>query len=68
MDSYYKTQKLYKHYLPIVLSFDKLKSVETANGAMSFHMCDGIAFIIMIIKLEVVLNLLLLICTIYMFY
>ena len=68
MDSYYKTQKLYKHYLPTVLSFDEFKSVKTADGAMSFHMCDGIAFIIMIIKLEVVLNLLLLICTIYMFY
>lgn len=56
MDSYFETQKLYKHYLPIVLSFDKLKSVETANGDMSFHICDGIAFIIMIIKLEVGLN------------
>lgn len=39
MDSYYETQKLYKHYLPEVLSFDEFKS---ADGAMSFHMCDGI--------------------------
>ena len=42
MDSYYETQKLYKHYLPKVLSFDEFKSVKTADGAMSFHMCDGI--------------------------
>ena len=43
MDSYYETQKLYKHYLPKVLSFDEFKSVKTADGAMSFHMCDGIS-------------------------
>lgn len=42
MDSYYETQKLYKHYLPKFLSFDEFKSVKTADGAMSFHMCDGI--------------------------
>ena len=42
MDSYYETQKLYKHYLPEVLSFDEFKSVKTADGAMSFHMCNGI--------------------------
>ena len=42
MDSYYETQKLYKYYLPKVLSFDEFKSVKTADGAMSFHMCDGI--------------------------
>ena len=42
MDSYYENQKLYKHYLPEVLSFDEFKSVKTADGAMSFHMCDGI--------------------------
>ena len=42
MDSYYETQKLYKHYLPEVLFFDEFKSVKTADGAMSFHMCDGI--------------------------
>ena len=42
MDSYYETQKLYKHYLPDILSFDEFKSVKTADGAMSFHMCDGI--------------------------
>ena len=41
MDSYYETQKLYKHYLPGVLSFDEFKSVKSADGAMSFHMCDG---------------------------
>ena len=42
MDSYYETQKLYKHYLPEVLSFDEFKSVKSADGAMSFHMCNGV--------------------------
>lgn len=41
MDSYYDTQKLYKHYLPKVLSFDEFKSVKSTDGAMSFHMCNG---------------------------
>ena len=41
MDSYYDTQKLYKNYLPKVLSFDEFKSVKSASGAMSFHMCNG---------------------------
>jgi len=42
MDSFYEIQKLYKHYLPEVLSFDEFKSVKSADGAMSFHMCNGI--------------------------
>lgn len=42
MDSYYDSQKIYKHYLPEVLSFDEFKSVKSADGAMSFHMCNGI--------------------------
>ena len=42
MDSYYKTQKLYKNYLPEVLLFDEFKSVKSSDGAMSFHLCDGI--------------------------
>lgn len=42
MDSYYDTLKLYKNYLPEVLLFNEFKSVKTADGAMSFHMCDGI--------------------------
>ena len=42
MDSYYDTQKLYKNYLPEVLSFDEFKSVKSADGAMSFHMCNGV--------------------------
>ena len=42
MDSYYEAQNLYKHYLPEVLSFDEFKSVKSADGAMSFHMCDGL--------------------------
>lgn len=42
MDSFYENQKLYKHYLPEVLLFDEFKSVRSANGAMSFHMCNGI--------------------------
>ena len=41
MDSYYDTQKLYKNYLPEVLSFDEFKSVKSADSAMSFHMCNG---------------------------
>ena len=41
MDSYYDTQKLYKNYLPEVLSFDEFKSVKDADGAMSFHKCNG---------------------------
>jgi transposase len=41
MDSFYDTQKLYKHHLPKVLSFDEFKSVKSADGAMSFHMCNG---------------------------
>lgn len=42
MDSFYETQKLYKHYLPEVLSFDEFKSVKSADSTMSFHMCDCI--------------------------
>ena len=41
IDSYYDDKKLYKHYLPEILSFDEFKSVKSADGAMSFHMCDG---------------------------
>ena len=41
IDSYYETKKLYKHYLPEVLSFDEFKSIKSADGAMSFHMVDG---------------------------
>lgn len=41
MDSYYDTQKLYKNYLPKVLSVDEFKSVKSADGAMSFHICNG---------------------------
>lgn len=41
IDSYYEGKKIYKHYLPEVLSFDEFKSVKSADGAMSFNMCDG---------------------------
>lgn len=41
MDSYYDTVKIYKNYLPEVLSFDEFKSVKSADGAMSFHLCNG---------------------------
>ena len=41
IDSYYEGKKLYKHYLPEVLSFDEFKSIKSADGAMSFNMCDG---------------------------
>ena len=33
--------KIYKNYLPPVLSFDEFKSVKSADGAMSFHLCNG---------------------------
>ena len=41
IDSYYDDKKLYNHYLPEILSFDEFKSVKSADGAMSFHMCNG---------------------------
>lgn len=41
MDSYYNTTKIYKNYLPPILSFDEFKSVKSANGAMSFNLCNG---------------------------
>ena len=41
IDSYYEGKKLYKDYLPEILSFDEFKSVKSADGAMSFHMVDG---------------------------
>ena len=41
MDSFYENIKIYKNYLPEVLSFDEFKSVKSADGAMSFHLCNG---------------------------
>lgn len=41
MDSYYDIVKIHKNYLPSVLSFDEFKSVKSANGAMSFNLCNG---------------------------
>ena len=41
LDSYYDTVKIYKNYLPPILSFDEFKSVKSADGAMSFHLCNG---------------------------
>lgn len=41
IDSYYEPQKIYKNYLPEILSFDEFKSVKSADGAMSFHMVNG---------------------------
>lgn len=41
MDSYYDSTKICKNYLPKVLSFDEFKSVKYADGAMSFHLCNG---------------------------
>ena len=40
MDSYYDTTRICKNYLPRVLSFDEFKSVKSADGAMSFHLCN----------------------------
>ena len=42
MDSYYDSKKLFKNYLPDVLLFDEFKSVKSASGHMSFHLCNGI--------------------------
>jgi len=41
MDSYYDTVKIHKNHLPSVLSFDEFKSVKSADGAMSFNLCNG---------------------------
>ena len=41
IDSCYQGKKLYKNYLPEILSFDEFKSVKSAEGAISFHMVDG---------------------------
>ena len=42
IDSYYELDnKVYKSTLPQVLSFDEFKSVKTADGAMSFHLCNA---------------------------
>lgn len=42
IDSYYELDdKVYKHTLPEVLSFDEFKSVKSADGAMSFQVCNG---------------------------
>lgn len=41
LDSYYELVKIHKNYLPPVLSFDEFKSVKSADGAMSFHLCNG---------------------------
>lgn len=41
IDSWYEGKKLYKNHLPEILSFDEFKSVKSADGTMSFHMCDG---------------------------
>lgn len=42
MDSYYNLDKAFKNYLPNVLLFDEFKSVKSADGHMSFHLCDGL--------------------------
>lgn len=41
IDSYYDGKTLYKHYLPKVLSFDEFKSVKSADGTMSFNICNS---------------------------
>ena len=42
IDSYYELDsKVYKNTLPQVLSFDEFKSVKSADGAMSFHICNA---------------------------
>lgn len=42
IDSYYELDnKAYKNTLPQALSFDEFKSVKSADGAMSFHICNA---------------------------
>ena len=42
IDSYYELDsKVYKNTLPQVLSFNEFESVKSADGAMSFHICNA---------------------------
>ena len=41
MDSYYDFSTVWKNYLPENLSFDEFKSVKSADGKMSFNICDA---------------------------
>ena len=42
IDSYYELDnKAYKNSLPNALSFDEFKSVKSADGNMSFHICNA---------------------------
>ena len=42
IDSYYQLDnKVYKNTLPQYLSFDEFKSVKSADGKMSFHICNA---------------------------
>lgn len=41
IDSYYDSNTVWKNYLPENLSFDEFKSVKSADGKMSFNMCDA---------------------------
>ena len=41
MDSYYDSSTVWKNYLPENLSFDEFKSVKSADGKMSFNICDA---------------------------
>ncbi|MEG1597832.1 MAG: ISL3 family transposase [Bacilli bacterium] len=41
IDSFYDIDKVWKNYLPKNLCFDEFKSVKSADGNMSFNMCDA---------------------------
>jgi len=42
IDSYYELDdQVYKSFLPTALSFDEFKSVKSADGAMSFSVCNA---------------------------
>lgn len=41
MESYYDSDTLYHDYLPENICFDEFKSVKSADGAMSFNMCNA---------------------------
>jgi transposase len=42
MDSYYDSSTVWHNYLPNNICFDEFKSVKSADGNMSFNMCDAL--------------------------
>lgn len=42
LDSYYDADTVWHNYLPQNICFDEFKSVKSADGSMSFNMCDAL--------------------------